>query len=249
MYFAKKLLSALVLPPTGLLLLALLGLWLARRHPRTGRGLAAAAVLTLLALSMPPVADALMHSLETHAPISKADLAKVQAIVVLGGGNYHDAPEYGGDTVSTWTLERARYGAYLQRRSGLPLLVTGGAPFGGRPEAETMKEAIERDLGGKVKWAEGEARDTAENAIYSARLLKTDGVRRVAIVSQAWHLPRAVALFEAQGLEVVAAPTGFTTHPPSAFAQTLPSVGALGASTMALREWLGRAVARLNALK
>lgn len=247
MFLAKKLISALVLPPAGLLLLALFGLWLARRHPRSGRGLAAFAVLALLALSMPPVADGLIRSLEDHPPISSADLGKVQAIVVLGGGNYHRAPEYGRDTVGLATLERVRYAVHLQRRSGLPMLVTGGAPYGGQPEGETMKEVVERELGGKVRWTESESRDTAENAAYSARMLVKDGVRRVALVSQGWHLPRAIALFEAQGLQVVAAPVGFTTRPPSGFGQLLPSVGALDDSTTALREWLGRFVARLTA--
>lgn len=247
MFLAKKLISALVLPPTGLLLLTLFGLWLARRHPRTGRGVAAFAVLTLLALSMPPVADALSVSHATHAPISAAELATAEAIVVLGGGNYHDAPEYGGDTVSRWTLERVRYGVHLQRRSGLPILVTGGAPFGGRPEGDAMKETIERDFGVKVKWAEIDSRDTAENALYSARILKAAGVKRVALVSHAAHLPRAVPLFEGHGLAVIAAPMGFKTRSPSALANALPSVGALGASSDALREWLGRFVARLTA--
>ncbi len=247
MYLAKKLLSALVLPPAGLLLLALFGLWLARRHARAGRGIALFAVVALLALSLPPVADALVRSLEDHRPISAQDLARAQAIVVLGGGNYHDAPEYGGDTVSRYTLERTRYGAWLQKKSGLPILVTGGAPFGGRPEGETMKEAIERDFGGRVRWAENASRDTAENAVYSARLLRDAGIARIALVSQAWHLPRAVALFEAQGLQVIAAPIGFATRPPSVFVQALPSAGALNNSTLALHEWLGRLVNRLAA--
>lgn len=249
MFLIKKLLSALVLPPTGLLLAALFGLWLARRHPRAGRGVALLAVGALLALSLPPVADALVRSLEDHRPIAAADLARAQAIIVLGGGNYHAAPEYGGDTVSRYTLERIRYGAYLQRRSGLPILVTGGAPFGGRPEGEAMKEAIERDFGGRVKWAENASRDTAENAAYSARLLQGAGITRIALVSQAWHLPRAVALFEAQGLEVFAAPTGFATQPPSIFAQALPSVRALNNSELALHEALGRLVNRFSAAK
>lgn len=247
MFLAKKLISALVLPPAGLLLLALFGLWLARRHPRSGRGLAAFAVLALLALSMPPVADGLSGSHEFHAPIADADLATAEAIVVLGGGNYRDAPEYGGDTVAGGTLERVRYGLHLHRRSGLPILVTGGAPMGGRPEGETMKEVMERDFGATVKWTETESRDTAENAVYSARILKAAGVGRIALVSHAFHLPRAIPLFEAQGLAVVAAPMGFRKRPPSGPAGLLPSVVALGQSSDALREWLGRFVARLTA--
>lgn len=249
MFLAKKLLTALLLPPLGLLLLALVGLWLARRHPRSGRGLAAFAVVTLLALSMPPVADALIHSLEDHAPIGTQGLARAQAIVVLAGGVYHAAPEYGADTVGRWTLERTRYGAWLQRRSGLPILVTGGAPFGGRPEGEAMKEVIERDFRGQVRWVENASRDTFENAIFSAGMLKAAGIERIALVSHAWHLPRAVALFEAQGLEVFPAPMGFATQPPSAFAQALPSMDALADSRLALREWLGRLANRLGAAR
>ncbi len=239
MFYLKKLLSALVLPPLGPILLALLGVWLSRRRPRLGRGLAVVALLGLAALSMPPVAVALMRSLEGRPPISAQGLARVQAIVILGGGSYWEAPEYGGDTVGRSTLERVRYGVHLHKRSGLPILVTGGAPFGGRPDAETMKEVIEGDFHGRVKWVESASRDTAENAAYSAAMLKTAGISRIALVSQAWHLRRAIELFEREGLEVLAAPTGFSTRPPSAFAAVLPSAAALATSSEALREWLG----------
>ncbi len=239
MFYLKKLLSALVLPPFGLVLFALFGVWLTRRHPRLGRSLTAIALLALAALSLPPVADALMQSLESRPPISAQDLARTQAIVILGGGNYFTAPEYGEDTVSRWTLERVRYGAQMQKRSGLPILVSGGAPFGGRPEGETMKEAIERDFHGRVQWVEAASRDTAENAAYSAAMLKAAGVKRIALVSHAWHLPRALELYERQGLEVLAAPTAYSTAAPSLFARALPSAFALNQSSMALHEWLG----------
>lgn len=244
MFYLKKLLSALVLPPLGPIVLALLGLWLARRRPRLGHALTAIALLGLVALSMPPVAIGLMRSLESQPPISEQKLARAQAIVILGGGVYWEAPEYGGDTVSRSTLERVRYGVLLQQRSGLPILVSGGAPFGGRPDGETMKAAIEGTLGGRVQWVESASRDTAENAAYSAAILKTAGISRIALVSQAWHLRRAVELFERKGLEVLPAPTGFTTAPPSAFAAALPSAGALATSSDALREWLGIFVQR-----
>ncbi len=245
MFYLKKLLSSLVLPPFGLILFAFSGLWLARRHPRLGRSIAALGLLGLAALSLPLVAESLMDSLESRPPISAKDLARAQAIVILGGGNYAMAPEYGEDTVNRWTLERVRYGAQLQKRSGLPILVSGGAPFGGRPEGETMKEAIERDFHGRVQWVEGASRDTAENAAYSASVLKAAGVKRIALVSHAWHLPRALELFERQGLEVLAAPTAYSTPGPSLFARALPSAFALNQSSMALHEWLGVLVQRV----
>lgn len=246
MFYAKKLLSALVLPPAGPILLALWGLWLSRRHPRTGRAISAAALLGMLALSLPPVAEALMQGLEDRPPIAAQDLARAQAIVVLGGGKRDAAPEYGGDTVNAWSLERVRYAAVLQKRSGLPLLVTGGAPTGGRPEAEAMKDAVEHELGGKVRWTETESRDTAENAAYSARLLKADGVARIALVSHAWHLKRAVELFEREGLQVFAAPTGYTRLPTALFDRWRPSISAFSNSAEALHEWLGLVAQSLN---
>lgn len=245
MFYVKKLISALALPPAGPILLALFGLWLARRHPRLGRGIALFALLGMFALALPPVADGLMRGLEERPPISGQDLQRAQAIVILGGGNYDAAPEYGGDTTGGATLLRVRYGMFLQRRSGLPILVTGGAPYGGRPEGETMKETIEGEFGGRVKWVEAESRDTAENAAFSARLLKADGVSRIALVSHGWHLKRGIELFERQGLEVLAAPTVFTTRPPSTFAQWLPSAGAFHQSYQALHEWLGLFAQRL----
>jgi uncharacterized SAM-binding protein YcdF (DUF218 family) len=225
LFLLKKLLSALLLPPTGLILLGLLGLLLAGRRPRLGRALAGLSLLGLLALSLPPVAVALMAGLEPRVSVLAGDLDRAQAIVVLGGGNYYGAPEYGGaDTVGRYTLERIRYGARLQRQTGLPLLVTGGAPMGGRPEGEAMKEALERDFGVPVAWVEAASRDTAENAAYSAPLLRQAGITRIALVSHAWHQRRAGALFERQGFEVIAAPMAFTTPAPRPALAPLPSL-------------------------
>lgn len=242
MLYLKNIVAALVLPPAGLVLLAFFGLWLARRHARTGRTIAFLATLALLALSLPLVGQALMRSLEVRPTISGQDLARAQAIVVLGAGTYFMAPEYGSDTVNAFALERLRYGAALQKRSALPILVTGGSPFGGRPEGEAMKEAIERDFYGKVQWVERESRDTRENALYSARLLKSAGVERIALVSHAWHLKRASAHFQAQGLEVIPAPMGYSTSTPDWVARLLPSAGALWTSSRSLLEWLAIAV-------
>jgi uncharacterized SAM-binding protein YcdF (DUF218 family) len=242
MFLLKKLLTALILPPTGPLLLALGGLWLTRansRHWRNGGAvLAATSLLSLLVLSLPAVGRVLMAPLELHPPITATQLQHVQAIVILGGGTYFDAPEYGGDTVSPTTLERLRYGARLARTSRLPLLVTGGAPLGGRPEGELMREVLEVDFGVKVRWVEAASRDTTENAALSATMLKAAGVSRIALISNGWHLPRAIPLFERQELEVTPAPMAFSTAAPTSWTGLLP--GGLGASREALHEYLGQ---------
>lgn len=100
-----------------------------------------------------------------------------------------------------------------------------------------MAEALETEFSVKVRWVEGASRDTAENASLSAPLLKADGINQIALLSHGLHLPRAIPLFEKEGLEVVPAPTGFSTQPPSLLANLLP--GGLGRSSAALHEYLG----------
>lgn len=240
MFLLKKILAAFLLPPTSLLLLALFGLWMARHRPRTGHALIAIAAGSLLLLSTPWVASRLLSSLEDFPPITREDLGRAEAIVILGAGSYYDAPEYGGDTVNELALERLRYGARLARVNGLPVAVTGGAPWGSRPEGESMREALEIDFGVPVRWVETESRDTAENAAFLAPMLQDAGIRRIALVTHAWHMPRARELFERNGMKVLPAPTRFTTRSPGAYGPWLPSASGLRMSYFALHEWLGR---------
>ena len=240
LFLLKKIISALILPPTSLILLAFVGLWLSRRHPGAGKTLIALALTTLLILSLPITGNTLIRSLETAPPITETQLKDIQAIVILGGGKNNNAPEYGGiDIVNKWTLERLRYGAHLQQQTGKPILVTGGAPYGGRPEADAMAETLKQDFHAKTIWVEDQSHDTAENAAYSAKILKQHGITKIALVSQAWHLPRAKVLFEKQGLTVTLAGTGYTTTEQQTIAQWLPDASALVKSSIALKEYLG----------
>lgn len=240
--------EALVLPPGAcvlLLLTALGAVALGRR--RAGWALATLATALLWVSATPFVAATLLGSLERE-PVP-APAAPPRAIVVLGGGSYFDAPEYGGHTVGSLTLERLRYGARLARESGLPVLVTGGDPLGGGgSEAAQMKAVLEQEFGVAVKWAETASRTTRENATATAALLRAEGIASVRLVTHAWHMPRARRVFEAAGLQVHAAPTVFTQPLPeqASALQWLPDVEALRGTRIALHEWLGRAWYRLQ---
>src|ERR1700676_1602066 len=118
--WVKAVLKALILPPTGLLLVALLGLSLYRRFPRTGRTMAWGGVLLLFALSIPAVSSLLMRGLESGPPFDIARAADAQAIVIIGGGARRNAAEYGGDALGELSLERVRYGAVIARLTHLP---------------------------------------------------------------------------------------------------------------------------------
>ena len=250
MFLTKKLLAALILPPAGPVLLALYGLWLVRSARQGirqfGTCLCAAALLGLLALSIPVVSGVLPLE-RIQRPVSREALATAQAIVILGAGIYEGAPEYGGDTLAGAGLERVRYGAKLAHDSGLPVLTTGGAPFGGTPEGEVMRDVMKHEFNVKVRWVENKSRDTAENARLSATLLKREGIARIALVSHASHLPRAIPLFEHEGLIVVPAATILPRQraKPLDVTDFLPSAETLRRSTESLYESLGRLANRL----
>ena len=238
-WLATNLIAIALLPPLSLVILLAAGLAL-RRRPRLGASLIVLATAALYALSTPWVGGVLLKSLEISAPLDPAHLQGTDAIVVLGGGRLLDAAEYGGDTLKGTSLERLRYGVRLYRASGLPLLVTGGKPDGGTlAEGRLMQRVLQDEYGVSPRWVEDRAETTWDNARLSASLLKRDGVRRVALVSHAWHLKRAVPLFEAQGLEVVPAGIQFSLTGIKDALDLLPTPAGLRDSTYALHEWLG----------
>ena len=176
-----------LLPPGNSLLLFLVAWVLRRAWPEVARLAALVGGAMLLFLSLPVVGEGLLIALEP-APLTSAELAQAQwkagAIVVLGDGRDLVAPEYGGETVSRETLQRLRYAAWLQRQTGLPILVTGGRPDGGKEaEGRLMNRALEDDFGAWVRWEEDGARSTRENANNAAALLTRDHVGTVLLVS------------------------------------------------------------------
>lgn len=238
-WFATNFISAFLLPPLNLLVLGVVGTLLLKRRPKLGRRLIAPSLTLLYALSTPVCAERLLGLLERHANLAPKLDQNVGAIVVLGGGTYYNAPEYGGDTVNILALERLRYGARLYRATGKPLLVTGGSPEGGAAEGTLMKTALEQDFRVPVRWAETASLNTRENAIFSARMLKQSGVDTIYLVTQAWHMPRAQREFERAGLKVIPAGTGFTTHKELAAMDFLPKAKDLLKSYYALHEGIG----------
>jgi len=241
----KAILKALVLPPLGPLWLVLLGLALVARHPRTGRRIALAGVVILIALSIPAVAVLLNRAVEYAPPFDTRQAASAQALVILGGGVRRDAPEYNGDTVGTLTLARVRYGARVARLTGLPVLVAGGSVYGGETEAKLMREALENEFGVRVRWAESQSRTTHENAQFASDMLRAEGIKRIVLVVHATDMRRAIGEFVDAGLTVVPAATGIAPRELHA-TDFLPSVSGLASSYHALYEMAALAVQAMS---
>jgi uncharacterized SAM-binding protein YcdF (DUF218 family) len=241
----RYLFKQVVLPPGIFFLLLLFAWFLRRRFPRLAAGCFVAA-LGGLGLSSLPI------SVEWVAPMLESEpvLAQVRwehlseqadAIVILGGGRHAADPAWGGEQPSFMALERIRYGARLARASGLPVAVSGGLHFGRPPsEATLMAEVLRHDFGVPVHWREETSRTTWENAQQCWRMLQAEGVKRVVLVTQAWHMPRARWSFEQQGFTVIAAPVGFSggSHA-RPFGGWLPESRAFAQSALLFNELLG----------
>jgi uncharacterized SAM-binding protein YcdF (DUF218 family) len=175
-------------------------------------------------------------------------LKSAQAIVILGGGKRDPAREYGGPVPDGSTLQRLQYGARLARKSGLPILVSGGAPIGGEPEAKLMAESLKTDFGITVRWVESRSLDTADNAFFSAEILKNVGIKRVVLVTSALHMRRSVLVFRHEGLQVVPAPTVFISDvsKEKQLAYYLPGTQGAEDGWAVVHEWVGILVQQIK---
>lgn len=238
----KSILRNLILPPAGLLILGFAGLLLTRRHRKLGNALIALSLGLIWLGSLPVVANWLQRQAERYPPLDLSKPVNAQAIVILAGGSERIAPEYGGPAIANDTLERVDYGAYVARRTSLPVLVTGSAT-----EAEAMRATLIRNLNITPRWVENRSGDTFENARFSARLLRADHIRRIILVTTGTHEWRAAHEFMSAGLEVVPAPVGNRTPEDLHVGSFVPSVLALTHSHEAVYELIGEPVRELFA--
>lgn len=248
-WFFTNLLAAFLLPPLSLVILGCLGWWIARRFRFAGNTIMIASIALLLILSTGAGSRVLVAPLENRSlPVPNPKMIDAKAIVVLGGGRSFAAPEDGNrDQPSAQTLARLRHGARLYRMTGLPILVSGGAPDrGGESEAAVMARALREDFHIPVRWTEDTSENTAQNAAHATMMLTEAGIDRVLLVTDAVHMPRAMQIFSGTRLTVVPAATDFRSRKPLSVADFIPSAGGLQTSHYALHEWIGMVWYRLR---
>jgi uncharacterized SAM-binding protein YcdF (DUF218 family) len=234
----KSVVRDLLLPPAGPLLLGLAGLWLWSRRPRLARSLIAVALASLWLLSTPLIANQITHWAEHYPAFDWTRPSGAQAIVIIGGGGFRDwAPEYAGAAANPVLLERLAYGAFIARRTGLPILVSGF-----QAEAEAMRETLRHNFDIEPLWVDDQAYDTYQNARNSMRILCAQGVQRVLLITRGTHMLRSVREFTAAGAQVVPAPVGLPGRQELNSTTLLPHADALLQSYSAIYELLGEPV-------
>jgi len=250
MFEVKFVLQHLLLPP-GIFIVLLVAIAireLFRKRWRTAF-LVLMTAGALAGLSAGPVADRLIGGLEERCAIPADPRGDV--VILLGGGVLGKAPDLTGQGFpSDGMLPRVVTAARLQRKLGVPVVVSGGKVFDHLDAEAPVVARVLADLGVPAKMivTEGSSRDTSENARYTKRILDGKGFRAPLLVTSAYHMPRSVALFAKAGVAVTPVPAGFRTWEGRTYrwVDYLPSASGLSQSTMAMREYLGLAYYRIT---
>jgi uncharacterized SAM-binding protein YcdF (DUF218 family) len=259
MFWLKKVIGALLMPlPLSLaLIIAGISLLYFTRRDRLGRRLVAIGIAWLIICSNVGVSTWLAESLENRFPAIAelpagsplpAPLERCQIIVVLGGGHSPVSGWSANNQLSPSALARIVEGTRLARRlPGARLVVSGpAAPEGGPTHARLLADvAVALGVARERITEIDTARDTESEAIAVRSIA---GAKPVALVTSAWHLPRATALCRRQGLDVLPCPADYAAR--TAGVQSMDfllwNVGGLERSTKAIYEFLGLGWARLR---
>ena len=252
--YLSKLLPPLIFPPALTIILLLAAVFLRKRKPAWATGLVLFAIASLYAVSIDLVAGALQRNLESRYPaVDINTLPQSDAIVVLGG-YLHPA---GGDRRYSELMEAADrlwMGSMLYRAGKAPLVLLTGGNIGflgyrGTPESVAAKEFLEKwGVPAEAILVEPQSQNTHEIAVLSKPILEARGARRLLLVTSAMHMPRALAIFQHEGMPATPVPTDFQTGwgQPQLLFELVPDAEALARSKLALREWIGLTVYRLR---
>jgi len=251
--FLSKFLPLFVYPLGLSFLLVVLALIL-RRHPRLRTGLLTAVVIILYISSNRWVSYTLARSLEWRY-LPPNPIPQAEAIVVLGGAT--EPAQYPRQTVEVNAAgDRILYAARLYKAERAPVILLSGGTITwmsnrGMTPADEMAEILDLiGIPSENVWRQSNSRNTYEDAFYSSQMLKENGIERILLVTSAMHMPRSVALFEHQGVEVIPAPADFTVtqdgwdnlntfNLQGTLVNLLPNTSSLSLTTNVLKEYIG----------
>jgi len=209
--YLTRLFELFFLPPGIFIVLLLLGVLLIKNLRQLKR-LILLQVVLIYVLSIPITTHFLFIILETVPVLTLEQINDNQAdvIVVLAGGIKPNEKEYYGPDVGYFTQLRLRYAAWLQKQTHLPVLVTGGIEKEGVTEAELMKQVLEEEYEVSDKiLVEKNSQNTYENSLFSSKIMTKYQLKSYYLVTNAFHMPRAMMAFKKHNPNIIPAPMGF----------------------------------------
>ena len=246
-YYLTKILPLLLMPVPVSLLLGLVSLILllrGRRRPAIASLLAALGLLW--AASLPSVAAALLWTLQREYPPVALDSIPAGDCIVVLGGVLGDAAYPRVEVELSEGIDRVHQAARLYRfGKGRRIIVAGGnQPWtqGQEPEAHLIRDLlVEWGVSQEAIRLDPSSRNTRENALNGAKLIREADCHSSLLVTSAWHMPRAVAAFENVGIPVfpVSVDVMGAQGQGRLMMGWIPQVDALAATSQALMEWMG----------
>lgn len=249
MFFLQKCLTSFLVPPGIFVPLLLAVAWRSHRCQQSRQALALILVaLSIWTVSTPLASRTIMKGIERGVHIPEHIQGDV--IVLLGGGIHDKVPDLSGrGTPSTGSLPRVVTAARLQKRLGIPVIISGGGVFAGRTVEGVISRRFLTDLGvpnDKIL-IEGKSRDTLENARFTRQIMEKHGFRQPLLVTSAYHMQRSVLAFRRSGIEVVPVPSHFISggDPDVVWFDLLPDALAMNEVSQVLKEHIGMIYYRL----
>lgn len=243
LFAARKILIAFLIPPGCFILVLLVAAALfAIRRRAFAMLFSLLLAATLWLVSVKPVSLRLLGSLEEDFPIPSE--VRGDVIVLLGGGVNWGAEDLTGIGIpGSDSLIRTVTAVRLQKRLQVPVIVSGGSGYPPLPPEAPIIGRFLTDLGVPREQVllEQQSRDTDENARFTVELLRRHGFRKPVLITSAYHLRRAVAMFDRVGVKVTPFPA-YTNRPvrSSVWSDWLPSATSMNRTATALRERLGQ---------
>lgn len=240
----EKIIAALIMPPgLFLILMLILTLYLLKKSESTLiKFTAIISVLLIFFLSTAFGVQFLLHPLENYAEENSVNAFEKHPIVVLGGGlNYHSQKDA---EPSLHSMQRLVKGYQLHRKLKTPLIYSGGIAIGQEKisEADAARRflsSLGMDTSSYI--SENQAQTTFENAAYLKKWIEDNEIKKIYLVSSAYHILRSAAVFKAQNIDFLIVHSGFIYDHQFSWLDYLPNRGALTANLSALHEWIGLA--------
>jgi len=252
-FILSKVLGFFALPSNLLITIGLVGIaLLLTRSRRLASWLVVTSLVLLVLFGLSPLGNALMLPLEERFPPWDASHGAPDGVIVLGGVIAVDVSAARGAVALNESAERVTVAAELARRyPKLRIIFSGGTNallFDKGAEAGFAVRQLE-DLGVARERivAEEQSRNTVENAVFSRLIANPQPGQRWLLLTSAFHMPRAIAVFRAAGFPVEAYPVDWRTTGPMDLVRPYPSVSeGLRRTDVAVREWIGLLLYRLT---
>jgi uncharacterized SAM-binding protein YcdF (DUF218 family) len=227
------------------LTIALVVNWLRRRRSKQSIAASASFLATIWIASTPLLSHCLLAPLERPFVTLQNWPSECSTLVVLGGALHRIPNERPVARLGESSLHRCIEAARLYHKYGQPLIVVSG---GKSPDdlvsptvAEAMKEfLLELGVSESNLIVENKSGTTHENSKETFQLLNDCGIKSIVLVTDAAHMPRALACFKALGVRVTPACCHFQAIDlPSAPLCFVPTSTGLIRTQYALHEWIG----------